>query len=203
MATCQKSRLVLIHKGRSSLQGLDIKVSALRPILQLFTNFRVSTIKYRTVIVINKCILIFLCPYINVVLMVHYIFFFLSFRDITQPAEPKSASHRSGTPKSPRHSLGYGGLWDPTQVWVNGQDFVDMYIYIWRYLYVYILYYIVLHCITLYYIVCMHACMHVCMYACMHVCMYVCMYCSINVYMYISYIYFYVYIYMYKCVYII
>jgi hypothetical protein len=172
VATCQKSRLVLIHKGRSSLQGLDIKVSALRPILQLFTNFRVSTIKYRTVIVINKCILIFLCPYINVVLMVHYIFF-LSFRDITQPAEPKSASHRSGTPKSPRHSLGYGGLWDPTQVWVNGQDFVDMYIYIYEdicmYTYCITLYYIVLHCMH----ACMYACMHVCMYACMHVCMYV------------------------------
>ena len=171
MATCQKSRLVLIHKGRSSLQGLDIKVSALRPILQLFTNFRVSIIKYRTVIVINKCILILLCPYINVVLMVHYMFCFsLSFRDITQPAEPKNASHRSGTPKSPRHSLGYGGLWDPTQVWVNGQDFVDMYIYIYvyisRYLYVYILYYIV----------CMHACIHACMDVCMYVGRYVCMY---------------------------
>ena len=173
MATCQKSRLVLIHKGRSSLQGLDIKVSALRPILQLFTNFRVSTIKYRTVIVINKCILIFLCPYINVVLMVHYIFFKLPGYHPTSRAKERVTSQRNS--KEPqalpgiRGTLGsYSGL---------GQRpgfcrYVYIYIYedICMYTYCITLYYIVLYCITLY------ACMHVCMYACMHVCMYACMY---------------------------
>ena len=194
MATCQKSRLVLIHKGRSSLQGLDIKVSALRPILQLFTNFRVSTIKYRTVIVINKCILIFLCPYINVVLMVHYIFFKLPGYHPTSRAKERVTSQRNS--KEPQALPGIRGTLGSYSGLGQRPGFCRyVYIYIWRYLYVYILYYIVLHCIILYYIVCMHACMHVCMY--------VCMYCSINVYMYISYIYFYVYIYMYKCVYII